>query len=91
MTQYDWSDQKNEELKKTRGVSFEQVVFNIEQGNVLDIVDHPNQAKYPGQQMMIIKINDYAHLVPFIESEGRKFFKTIVPSRKATKRYLGDL
>ena len=89
MDYYKWDNQKNESLKAERGISFEQVVMHIEQGDVLDLVAHPNQKKYPGQQIIVIEINEYVHLVPFVESSEGKFLKTIIPSRKATRDYLG--
>ena len=30
------------------------------------------------------------YLVPFVEDEHSVFLKTIIPSRKATKQYLGE-
>jgi len=89
MDYYKWDNQKNELLKAERGISFEQVVMHIEQGDVLDLVAHPNQKKYPGQQIIIIEINEYVYLVPIVESSEGKFLKTIIPSRKATRDYLG--
>jgi uncharacterized DUF497 family protein len=82
-----WNDEKNEKLKQERGVSFEQVVYHIERGDVIDITEHPNQEKYPGQQIYVIEMNNYLHLVPFIETESEIFLKTIIPSRKAKKEY----
>ena len=89
MDYYKWDFQKNENLKIERGISFEQVVMHIERGDVLDLVAHPNQGKYPGQQIIVVEINEYAYLVPFVESSEGKFLKTIIPSRKATRDYLG--
>jgi hypothetical protein len=54
----------------------------------VDIVEHPNQEKYKGQKIFIVNIDQYAYLVPFVESEQETFLKTIIPSRKATKKYL---
>ena len=85
-----WSAEKNALLKAERGISFEDVVFHIMSGDVLDTFDHPNQERYRGQQIHIIAIEDYVYLVPFVESEEEVFLKTIIPSRKATKRYLGE-
>lgn len=65
-------------------------MFHIMSGDVLDTFDHPNQERYPGQQIHIIAIEDYVYLVPFVESEEEVFLKTIIPSRKATKSYLGE-
>jgi hypothetical protein len=54
----------------------------------LDIVEHPNQERYKGQRIFMVNIENYAYLVPFVESEQEIFLKTIIPSRKATKNYL---
>ena len=86
---YAWNEEKNQRLKAVRDVSFEEVVFNIADGNILDIVGHPNQEKYKGQRIFIVNINDYAYLVPSVETESEIFLKTIIPNRKATRKYLG--
>jgi uncharacterized DUF497 family protein len=83
-----WDTAKNNKLKEERKISFEDVIFSIEQGKILDIVQHPNKEKYPGQSLLIVEINNYAYLVPFIESANEIFLKTVIPSRKATKKYL---
>ncbi|MFK7845628.1 MAG: BrnT family toxin [Rhodothermales bacterium] len=84
-----WNPEKNDLLKSERGVTFEDVVFHIMAGDILDTVDHPNQKCYDGQQIHIIAIEEYVYLVPFVESDDEVFLKTIIPSRKATKSYLG--
>ncbi len=89
MKTFAWSSEKNELLKAERGISFEEVVLNIQLGNEVDIFEHPNQEQYPGQQISVVVIEDYAYLVPFVENEEEIFLKTIIPSRKATKQYLG--
>ncbi|MCI0565516.1 MAG: BrnT family toxin [Nitrososphaera sp.] len=89
MKAYAWDPEKNEQLKKERGISFEEVVLNIQLGNEMDIYDHPNQERYPGQEIAVVLIEGYAYLVPFIESKEEIFLKTIIPSRKATKQYSG--
>ena len=88
MKYFSWNNEKNEVLKAQRGVSFEEIVYYIEKGQLLDVVQHPNQQKYPGQRLFIVKMNNYVYLVPFVESEHEIFLKTIIPSRKATKKYL---
>jgi len=90
MKHYAWNPEKNELLKQERGVSFEEVVFHIEAGDEVDIFEHPNQERYPGQKISVVLIEGYAYLVPFVESEEEIFLKTIIPSRKTTKQYLGD-
>ena len=89
MEYYRWDYDKNQQLRAERGISFEQIVMHIERGSVLDITEHPNQKTYPIQQILVIEINDYAYLVPFVEDENGRFLKTIIPSRKATRDYLG--
>jgi uncharacterized DUF497 family protein len=88
MNHYTWNKEKNEKLKIERGISFEQIAMHVEQGDVLDIVDHPNQKKYPNQQLLVVETNKYAYLVPFFEDENSKFLQTIIPSRKATLYHL---
>jgi len=85
---FSWNSEKNESLKKERGVSFEEVVFHIKRGDLLDVLEHPNQERYPGQRIFVVNIDDYAYLVPFVESEAEVFLKTIIPSRRATNIYL---
>jgi hypothetical protein len=85
-----WDYDKNTVLRKDRNVCFEDVLFALERGDLLDRLDPPNQAKYPGQKMMIVKIADYAYLVPYVEAEEYIFLKTIIPSRKATQKYLSS-
>lgn len=85
-----WDEQKNEWLKRNRGLGFERVAVLIEQGQVLEVMDHPDQARYPKQKMAIVEIDGYACLVPYVDDEEGVFLKTIIPSRKATKKYLRE-
>ncbi len=88
MKTYAWNEEKNQRLKAERGISFEEVIVYIAAGDLLDIIEHPNPEKYKGQRMFIVKMRDYAWLVPFVETEDEIFLKTIIPSRKATRKYL---
>ena len=89
MKTFAWNPDKNRLLRQDRGIGFEDVLFHIERGDVLDIIEHGNQDRYPGQRMYIVDVEGYAHLVPFVESGEEVFLKTIIPSRKATRDYLG--
>jgi len=89
MKNYAWSLEKNDLLKQERDISFEEVVLNIQLGNEVDLFEHPNQERYPGQKISVVLIEGYAYLVPFVESKEEIFLKTIIPSRKATKQYTG--
>ena len=84
---YEWNPEKNRWLKKERNISFEEVIFHLMQGDIWKLSDHPNQEKYPGQQIYYIIIEEYIYLVPFVKEKEYIFLKTIIPSRKATKMY----
>lgn len=88
MKYFDWDIEKNEELKRKRGISFEEIIIAITERRLIKTLGHPNKKKYPNQKMYIVNLNDYAYLVPFVEDEEKVFLKTIIPSRKATKIYL---
>ena len=90
MKVYNWNREKNTKLLKERKISFEEIVLNIQLGNEVDIYKYPNKIDYPNQKISVVIIERYAYLVPFVESESEIFLKTIIPSRKATKRYLGE-
>jgi uncharacterized DUF497 family protein len=88
MKYFIWNSDKNEQLKRERDILFEQIVIQIEEGKLHDILEHPNQQKYKDQKIFVVELNEYIHLVPFVEDEEYVFLKTIIPSRKATKKYL---
>lgn len=90
MKYFDWSDEKNEELIKKRGISFEEIVFWIMHGGLLDVIEHPDKTKYPNQNIFVVRTEDYVYIVPFVEDEKIIFLKTIIPSRKMTRKYIGD-
>ena len=64
-------------------------MFFILQGDILDNVKYPNPEKYPEQMIFVVSIDEYVHLVPYAESSEEMFLKTVIPSRKATKEYMG--
>ena len=88
MKRFNWNTEKNEQLRTERGISFEEILFHIENGDILDILEHPNQDRYEGQRIFVVAVSEYANLVPFVEDDKEVFLKTIIPSRKATKKYL---
>ena len=91
MKPINWNRTKNQQLISERGISFEDIVFYLQQGALLDDIEHPNSAKYPNQRVFVISIDDYIHLVPYVENQKEIFLKTVIPSRKATKQYLGEI
>lgn len=87
MRYYVWDEEKNHKLKTERGISFEEVVFCIEGGCVLDVIGHSSR-KYSNQKIYVIQIGGYVYMVPFVKEESVTVLKTIIPSRKLTKKYL---
>ena len=86
---YAWNQEKNKWLKEHRNITFESIVEIIKsKKKTLDIIDHPNQSKYPGQRMYVVMIDMYCYIIPFVEDAQRIFLKTIYRSRKATKNYI---
>lgn len=88
MKQINWNAEKNQLLMSVRGISFEDVLFALQSGKLLDDLVHPNDLKYSNQRMLVVEIDEYAWLVPYVENENEIFLKSIIPSRKATKHYL---
>jgi len=84
-----WDERKNGWLKQHRGVCFEQAAVCLAAERVLDVTDHPNQDRYPGQKVTVIEIDGYAYLVPYKYADGEIVLKTMIPSRKATQKYIG--
>jgi uncharacterized DUF497 family protein len=85
MKPFAWSHEKNEQLLAARGLCFEAVIVAIEAGDLLDVREHPNPQRYPEQRILILLLNDYVHLVPFIETDEHFFLKTIISSRKQNR------
>jgi uncharacterized DUF497 family protein len=88
MSKFDWDDDKNLSLERTRGIGFEDVVFHIQNGDVLDVIRHPHKNRYSKQNIIILSVEGYVYLVPYVKEKGTRFLKTIIPSRKATREYL---
>jgi uncharacterized DUF497 family protein len=90
MKPFRWSAEKNQALRAERGISFEHIVVAVESGGLLDVLAHPNQARYPGQRVLVVSCDNYAYLVPVVEEDEYFFLKTVIPSRKATRDYLRE-
>ena len=88
MKPFRWNAEKSTTLKELRGVSFESIVVAIEAGGLLDILAHANTKKYAHQQVLVVSLDNYVYLVPFVEEESSYFLKTVIPSRKTTRAYL---
>lgn len=87
MKPFRWNAEKNELLRPFHGVSFESIAVAVQADGLLDIVEHPNRAKYPNQQVLVVSFDGYVYLAPFIEEADCYFLKTVIPSRKATRDY----
>jgi uncharacterized DUF497 family protein len=85
-----YNHEKNAELLKLRGIGFEEIIQSIADGNLLEIRKHHNQEKHPNQEIMYIRVLKEVYAVPYIkEKEDLVFLKTLFPSRKARKEFLG--
>ncbi len=89
MKPFRWNPEKNEQLRADRSISFEEIVLAVEEGGLKDILVHPNPQRYPGQVVLVVSHRDYVFLVPSVEEDSYYFLKTIIPSRKAKRDYLG--
>ena len=90
MKHLNWDTKKSLKLKESRDICFEDIVYHIEKGDILDDYSHPDQKRYPGQRIMVIEIHNYAYLIPYVEDAEEIFLKTIIPSRRATNMYLEE-
>jgi len=88
MKPFRWNHDKNEALKIERSVSFEEIVLALEADGLLDRLRHPNPEKYPNQSVLVVALDAYVYLVPYVEESDYFFLKTVIPSRKATRDYL---
>ena len=80
--EFRFSEQKSEWLSQHRNVTFHDVIDSIVDFGILADFEHPNQEKYPGQRIMVVRINDYPHCVPYSLDEETINMKTVYPSRK---------
>ncbi len=72
-----------------RGIGFEEIQKRLAEGGLLDVTEHPNRKKYPAQKILVVEVDGYAWMVPYVENDAEIFFKTAVPNRKLTDLYLG--
>ena len=91
MKRFNWDEEKNRLLKAERGVSLEMVIQSIEDGCLLDVLEHPNREQYGDQKLYVVEINRYVWIVPFEEMNEEIVLKTVFPSRRYTSRYLGGI
>ena len=86
-----WSIEKNAKLRAERGVSFEEIETAILNDKVIEVIDHSNTIQYGHQKIFVIDWNEYALMVPYVETEEEIFLKTAFYSRKATKKYFRSI
>ena len=84
MLYLNWDPGKNKILKRERGISFEEIAYLIESGQIIGIEENPG---HPNQKMYVLEIDEYAIIVPYVEKNNEIFLKTAFPSRKYTKKY----
>ena len=86
---YSWDEAKNRYLSLNRNISFERILVALEEGDILQVLQNPNQDRYKGQKVYILNIDNYAWVVPFRDEEDKRILITAYPSRKFTAQYLG--
>ena len=84
-----WNEEKNQLLQIQRKLSFEMVLENIEEGEILARRSHPDKERYGHQYIFVVELKGYICYVPFVETEEEIFLKTIIPSRKLQKEFKG--
>lgn len=89
MRKFIWDENKNEKIKKERGISFEEIADAIEAGFLLKGEPHHNP-KYAHQVLLHVCLNKYVYTVPSEVNEGKIKFATVYPNRKAKKLYMGE-
>lgn len=84
-----FNEEKNQLLKATRGVSFEDILEVFKKGKLLDNIAHPGQ-KHSRQRLYVVEIRGYIYAVPYIFNKEKQeiFLKTIYPSRVLTRKYM---
>ena len=87
---YRFSDEKNQQLAKARGITFEDAIEAVAEYGVLAEFENPNQRDYPGQRIMVVSIDNYRHCVPFSIDGETIELKTVYPSRKFRYLIEGD-
>lgn len=90
MKKFTWNDEKNEWLKKERGLSFDDVLDCFSNGKFYGVYENPSR-NFPKQEVFLVAINDYPCIVPFVETDLEIFLKTIIPDRRFKKFIEEDL
>jgi len=85
---FKYDKEKDKLIRKDRGIGFEDIIDAITNG-ILDVYDHPNDKECPNQKIYVVEALNYVYLIPFVKEESYIFLKTIIPSRKAKKKYKG--
>jgi hypothetical protein len=79
---YSFDPAKNAWLIHERGVSFEQIIALIEGGKLIQVLAHPNHARYPNQLLYEVDVEGYVYVVPVVREGRSLFLKTIYPSAR---------
>jgi len=80
--EFAFDPKKNDLLLQTRGVSFRMVIEAISEKGMLGNFEHPNQAKYPNQRLLVVDLDGYSYCVPYSIHGETWFLRTIYPSRR---------
>lgn len=72
---YRWSEEKNRLLISQRGISFNDVLYELENNGVIDNYKHPNEDKYPNQYIYVIRLKGVYSLCTLCAWGGLYIFK----------------
>ncbi|HEV7453642.1 MAG TPA: hypothetical protein VGO07_00115 [Candidatus Saccharimonadales bacterium] len=86
-----FNEEKNQLLGATRGITFEEIIDDIQAGGLLADIVHPSERR-SNQRVYVVKVKSYAYAVPYVINMQKKeiFLKTIYPSRALTKKYIQE-
>ena len=84
---FEYNQEKDQALRRDRGIGFQDIIDAINQGHLLDNINHPNP-KCANQQVLVVYLNHYIYACPYVIKDHTIYFlKTIYPSRKLLKKY----
>jgi hypothetical protein len=88
---FDWDPKKNEQIRRDRGITFEEISLLLAGGQLWAISEHWNEERYPHQKIFLVPIDEYIYAVPYAKDGDVYFLKTAFPSRKLTRKYKKEI
>ena len=89
--EFRWSAEKDLLLRAERGVSFEEVVIQLQAGRILATRKHHNTDRFAHQEIYFVEIKGYVYMVTFVRDKEWIFLKTVIPTRKGVRTFLSEM